>query len=199
MLMAVVVVGSLDPREADAQIVEEIESERSGARSVAIREFGHFAPAVVVGIGLLWYFGRGGALDTPLGVMLGVEGSPGWLAALGGALYSATGLILGAGIGWAVRIGGTMLFGKEAFGSGDIYILAAMGACLGFWGAFFSFFLSVFMALLGVALTLLSKRARAVPFGPWLALGAVAYLFAGPHLIAHFAPAAEAIWSLFVG
>lgn len=197
-LMAAVVVSSLDPREADSQIIEEIESERPEARRMALREFAHFLPAIVVGLGLFLYFRSTQRLDAPLSAWFGPEeGAPLW-SALGGSLYAGAGLVLGAAIGWFVRIVGTLAFGKEAFGSGDIFILAAIGAALGFWGAFFSFFLSVFLALLGVVLTLLSKRSRALPFGPWLTLGAVVYLWIGPAITSYFAEPCWLIWDLVV-
>lgn len=198
-LMVVIVMSSLDSREADDQIIEEIEAERSQARRMATREFAHFLPSLVVGFGLFFYYRSGHRLDTALIALIGATGDPAWLGALGGAIHAGAGLVLGAGIGWFVRIGGTLAFGKEAFGSGDIFILAAIGACLGFWGAFFSFFLSVFLALAGVLLTAFAKRSRALPFGPWLTLGAVVYLWVRPGLMGYFASAGNGIWSLICG
>ncbi|MCB9853808.1 MAG: A24 family peptidase [Phycisphaerales bacterium] len=195
-LMAVIVMSSLDSREADEQIIEEIESERSQARRMAMREFAHFVPSLIVGFGLFFYYRSTHQLDTALSALMGVTGYSAWMGALGGAAYAGSGLVLGAAIGWFVRIGGTLAFGKEAFGSGDIFILAAIGASLGFWGAFFSFFLSVFLALGGVLLTLFAKKSRALPFGPWLTLGAVVYLWVGPALMAYFSSAGNGIWSL---
>ncbi|HPF41502.1 MAG TPA: A24 family peptidase [Phycisphaerae bacterium] len=196
-LMAAVVASSLDVREADEQIIEEIESERPQARRVAMIEFAHFLPALGVGFGLLFYYGSQHLLDTPLDALLGAPAGAAWAPALGGALYAGSGMVLGAAIGWFVRIGGTLAFGKEAFGSGDIFILGAIGACLGFWGAFFSFFLSVFLALAGVLTTSFAKKSRALPFGPWLTLGAIVYLWVGPFIAAYFSSAANAIWDLF--
>lgn len=197
-LMAVIVISSLDSREADSQIIDEIEAERSEARRVALREFAHFLPALAIGFGLFFYYRSANQLDAPLATLVGATGGSAGLAALGGMLTAGAGLVLGAAIGWFVRIGGTLAFGKEAFGSGDIFILAAIGAGLGFWGAFFSFFLSVFLALAGVVLTVFAKKSRALPFGPWLTLGAVVYLWMGPALMARFSPAGNALWELII-
>lgn len=195
-LMSAIVIASLDSREADAQIVEEIEAERTEARRVALREFAHFVPALVVGFGLFFYYRSTNRLDAPLVSIFGASQATVWWAALGGAFYAGTGAVLGAAVGWFVRIGGTLAFGKEAFGSGDIFILAAIGASLGFWAAFFSFFLSVFLALAGVILTAFSKKSRALPFGPWLTLGAVVYLWMAPTLLGRFGPTGLSLWSL---
>lgn len=195
-LMGVIVISSLDTREADSQIIDEIEAERSEARRIALREFAHFLPALIVGFGCFFYYRSANQLDAPLAALLGGIFDGKLLAVIGGAVFAGAGLVLGAGVGWSVRIGGTLAFGKEAFGSGDIFILAAIGACLGFWGAFYSFFLSVFLALAGVVLTLFFKKSRALPFGPWLTLGAVVYLWMAPTLLARFSPAGRALWSM---
>ncbi len=76
-----------------------------------------------------------------------------------------------------LRIGFTLVFGREAFGVGDIYILGAAGALGGWDIALLGLALSVALALAGWLLGLLLKRSMMIPFGPWLALGFVAALW----------------------
>ena len=111
-----------------------------------------------------------------------------------GAVSAVAGMVLAAGMGWGVRILGTLAFGKEALGTGDIYILAAIGAVGGVWLAVLGFFIGAILALIGVLATIFHKRSRAIPFGPWIALGALVALFAYPPLLGSFSPVAALIW-----
>jgi len=88
-----------------------------------------------------------------------------------GLSTAAAGFVIAGAIGWAVRIVFTVVLGKEAFGAGDIHIMAAAGAVTGWEVVVVGFFLSALLALLGKALTLPFKRGHALPMGPWLTLG----------------------------
>ena len=200
VLMAAVVLASMTHRAVDDEIIEEIEAERATARTMVLREFGVLMPAVLIGLVLFVFFKSTDRLGLPfdaLPLFRWLEGTS--LLMAGGLCCAITAMVFGAAVGWSVRIGGTLLFGKEAFGTGDIYILAAIGACLGAWAAFFSLFLGVLLALLGVVLTLFSKTSRAIPFGPWLGLGALAYVWLAPDLMAYFQPAVEILWDSMTG
>jgi leader peptidase (prepilin peptidase)/N-methyltransferase len=71
-------------------------------------------------------------------------------------------------------------------GGGDIKLLAMMGAFLG-WKAvpFIIFSSSLAGSLVGVSIMLLQKKDTklAIPFGPYLAFGALLYIFYGQPLI----------------
>ena len=75
---------------------------------------------------------------------------------------------------------------REAMGFGDVKFLACIGAFLGWKGVLFSLFAgSLTGAVIGVIL-LVATRDRAggrIPFGPYLALGAVLWVLAGPELL----------------
>lgn len=147
------------------------------ARREMIRELAFLAPAVgAVWLGW-WLFGPGpfaGALDNP----------PLWLRALGG---SVAGLLVGGGLVWGVRILGTFIFDKEAMGLGDVHLMAAVGAVLGWADPTLAFFIAPFMGL-GWALgtTVLGRWFRlqgtALPYGPHLALATVVVIFLKPWL-----------------
>jgi leader peptidase (prepilin peptidase)/N-methyltransferase len=76
---------------------------------------------------------------------------------------------------------------REAMGFGDVKFLACIGAFLGWKGVLFSLFGgSIIGAVIGVA-TLVITRGRSggrIPFGPYLALGALLWLICGQELLA---------------
>ena len=102
---------------------------------------------------------------------------------------SLLGILLGGGSLWLVAVVYELLTKKEGMGGGDIKLLAMLGAFLG-WKAILPiiFISSLIGSLVGVPLMLLKKADSklAIPFGPFLALGAVIYLFWGPKLIAWY-------------
>ena len=75
---------------------------------------------------------------------------------------------------------------REAMGRGDLKFLAAIGAFLGWRAVLFSIFAgSVVGSLVGLLSLILGKRvwSAKLPFGPYLALGAIAWMFFGPAFI----------------
>lgn len=74
---------------------------------------------------------------------------------------------------------------REAMGFGDVKFLACIGAFLGWKGMLFSLFAgSVCGALVGAVTMLVThgERGGKIPFGPYLALGALVFLLTGPEL-----------------
>ena len=200
LFMLILVLASMVSRRADLEIVQEIEAERHSARRVALGEMLLFAPALLVGVGLFIAL-RGSVLvssDWPRAIEHWF-GDARWVAFVAGAFHSLAAAALAAGIGWTVRILGTLAFGKEAFGTGDIYIMGAIGAVGGLPLLVFSFFLAAILALIGVLVTAFHKSSRAIPFGPWLALGAFVALWLQPTLLSLFTPAASLLWSTLSG
>ena len=99
---------------------------------------------------------------------------------------SLFGILLGGGSLFAVAAGYELLTKKEGMGGGDIKLLGMMGAFLGWQAVLPVIFLSSLIgSLVGVPLMLIKKAdgKLAIPFGPFLALGALIYLFWGPELI----------------
>lgn len=99
---------------------------------------------------------------------------------------SLLGILLGGGSLLLVAYAYQRLTGKDGMGGGDIKLLAMMGAFLG-WKAvpFIIFTSSLVGSLIGVSIMLFQKKDSklAIPFGPYLAFGAVLYIFYGKPLI----------------
>jgi leader peptidase (prepilin peptidase)/N-methyltransferase len=68
------------------------------------------------------------------------------------------------------RILGTLVFGREAMGMGDVHLMAAVGACLGAGAATVAFFLAPFFGLVLAVYLLATGTKRELPYGPYLSL-----------------------------
>jgi len=93
-----------------------------------------------------------------------------WCAGLLGSLF---GFMIGGGVVWATRILGSVAFGKEAMGLGDVHLMAAVGAVLGWVSPTVAFFVAPFFGLGWALLSLAIHRRREIPYGPWLSLATV--------------------------
>ncbi len=118
------------------------------------------------------------------GVALGIVASvvPGW------PVYWANALI-GAGAGGGsllvVRWAYERLTGKEGMGLGDVKLLAMIGAWMGWRDLPFVILASSLLGILigGTALLVARRGLRVrIPFGPFLALGALLMFFFGPEV-----------------
>jgi len=101
-------------------------------------------------------------------------------------LNSLLGILLGGGSLLLVAYGYQWLTGKEGMGGGDIKLLAMMGAFLGWKSIPFIIFTSSLVgSLIGICMMFVQKKDSklAIPFGPYLAFGAVLYIFYGRPLI----------------
>jgi len=77
-------------------------------------------------------------------------------------------------------------FPREAMGLGDVKLIAAIGTFVGWEGILFTIVAASFIgAAYGLAAIALGKRERSskIPFGPYLAVGAVIWLFWGNSIV----------------
>ncbi len=99
---------------------------------------------------------------------------------------SLIGIVAGGGSLLLVAYGYQLLTKKEGMGGGDIKLLAMMGAFLG-WRSipFIIFTSSLFGSVVGLSLMAARKKDSQlpIPFGPFLAFGAVLFIFYGRQLI----------------
>jgi len=99
---------------------------------------------------------------------------------------SLLGIVIGGGSLYTVAWGYRLITGKDGMGGGDIKLLAMIGAFIGWQGVIFTIMASSFTGTL-VGLVVMIKNRKdmklAVPFGPFLAIGAILYIFFGPQVI----------------
>jgi leader peptidase (prepilin peptidase)/N-methyltransferase len=122
-------------------------------------------PGIVLGLAVSFV----SPLVTPLDALLG---------ALGGG-----GVLLGVATAYqAIR-------GQEGMGGGDIKLLAMIGAFLGWKSIFVTLMVgSIAGSIIGIALMVYQRADTklAIPFGPFLACGALVHLFFGDRILAFY-------------
>jgi leader peptidase (prepilin peptidase)/N-methyltransferase len=100
---------------------------------------------------------------------------------------SLIGIAAGGGVLWAFARGYEKLRHREGMGLGDVKLLAMIGGLLGWQASLFSLFAGAIVGSVYGLAALVAKKSRRldleIPFGPFLAFGAVLYMFAGPRLI----------------
>ena len=95
---------------------------------------------------------------------------------INGLLSSIWGYFVGCGVVWVTRILGTLLFGKEAMGLGDVHLMGAAGAVIGPVFVVVAFFVAPFFGLIWAAGQMFFKKTRQIPYGPFLSLGVFAVM-----------------------
>ncbi|MGE0863052.1 MAG: A24 family peptidase [Vicinamibacterales bacterium] len=118
-----------------------------------------------------------------VGLMFSFVAPPGWQDALVGTL-------VGGGVLYAIAAAYYAVRREEGLGMGDVKMLAMIGAFLGWKAVLVTLVLSSFSgAAIGLALIAAQRGGMklALPFGTFLAVGAVAAMLAGEPLIAWYA------------
>ncbi len=90
---------------------------------------------------------------------------------IAGLLGSLFGYFVGCGTVWTTRIIGTVGFGKEAMGLGDVHLMGAAGAVIGPAFIVVAFFIAPFFGLGWACFQMFFKKIRQIPYGPFLSLG----------------------------
>ncbi len=119
-------------------------------------------PGIPIGFALSFLLPQVRWYDPLLGILIG-----------GGSLFT---------VAWVYQL----LTGKEGMGGGDVKLLAMIGAFIGWQGVLFTIMASSFIGtLVGLVVMIRMHKGMklAVPFGPFLAIGAIVYLFFGPQII----------------
>jgi leader peptidase (prepilin peptidase)/N-methyltransferase len=124
------------------------------------------------------------------GMFAGVPGV--FLQAVGATLC---GYLMGCGLIWAIRILGSLAFGREAMGLGDVHLLGAVGAVLGWFDPILIFFLAPFSGIvwafvsMGIA-SLFRRARRELPYGPHLAAATLVVILCRPGI--------HHLWSVYM-
>ena len=158
------------------------------ALGIALTDFRHFMipdefslGGLAAGLALSLVPGGLGPLDAVLGAAVGFALL--WVVKAAGDWALARGLIRGEELDQVLEAGET----PTTLGLGDLKMMAMVGSFVGWRGALLTAFLG---SLAGVAVflpLLLLKRRSPVPFGVFLAIGAVATLVAGDWLLGWYA------------
>ncbi len=125
----------------------------------------------------------GMVLGVPLSFLVPeMQGQPDRIGAL---CWSVGGMAGGFLFLWAVGAVFSKLFRKEALGFGDVKLIGAVGAFFGPWAVLFTIIMSsVVGSVAGIALVMRGRAKlggfTAVPYGPFLALGALVWMYWGP-------------------
>ncbi|MDX2115062.1 MAG: A24 family peptidase [Planctomycetota bacterium] len=145
-------------------------------RREMLRELAFLAPPISLGLLGAW-------LASPSGLLGGLAASPPlWMIALAGSLL---GLIVGGALVWGVRLLGSLALGKEAMGLGDVHLMAAAGACVGWIDVTLAFFVAPFLGIAWAVLSVFSRQlfhraGTALPYGPHLAAATIAVMLFKP-------------------
>lgn len=106
---------------------------------------------------------------------------PEWLAVHPhghGLAWSLCGIAMGVALSWGTKVISRAVLAMPTLGTGDIYLMAMIGAFLGWQPTLIAFAIApVFALLVGGVVRAVSNQ-PALPYGPFLALGAIVVLFA---------------------
>lgn len=102
--------------------------------------------------------------------------------AMDGFIASAIGSAAGFGILYGVMVAGAWVFKKDAMGFGDVKLMGAIGAFLGWEAVIFTLMMSSLVGSV-VGISLIIKKGREwqsrIPYGPYLALAALIWILGG--------------------
>lgn len=116
------------------------------------------------------------------GFLLSLIAPPGWQASL-------IGIVLGAGILYGIALAYYLWRREEGMGMGDVKMLAMIGAFLGWKAVLVTLVLSSFAgAFVGLGMMAVQRGTMkyALPFGTFLAIGALVAMFVGEPLVAWY-------------
>jgi leader peptidase (prepilin peptidase)/N-methyltransferase len=124
----------------------------------------------------------------PLALIVGslILPDPFFRADLLGWKSSLIGVIAGGGSFYLIAVIGKMALKKDAMGGGDIKMMAMVGGLLGWKGIILTTFLgSLLGSVIGVSLIIFKGKqwGAKIPFGPYLAAGALISLFYGQDIL----------------
>ncbi len=153
-----------EPETDTPEQPQELPQEQFNHRLEAFREIVFLLPIIGCSLVALWIGGQVEPVST-------------WWSefsqhpVVSGLLGSIWGYFVGCGIVWGIRIFGTLAFGKEAMGLGDVHLMGAAGAVVGPLPVVVAFFIAPFFGLAWAGSQMFFKKVRQIPYGPFLSLG----------------------------
>ncbi len=159
--------------EAVKQDVGEIND-----RVEVCKEILFLLPIVVCALGANWLVNRFPAVHQ---WWLEISQIP----VIAGLLGSVGGYFAACGIVWATRILGTLAFGREAMGLGDVHLMGAAGVVIGPLFSVIAFFIAPFFGLGWAGIQMLSRKTRQIPYGPFLSMGVVTVMILHDRILSY--------------
>ena len=123
-------------------------------------------------------------------------------------LWSMLGVLVGGGVLYGLDLGSLLILKKRGMGFGDVKLMAMLGAFFGPWGVLLIMVIASFIgSAVGLALILVGRASadddtesksaeddedamtpggHYLPFGPYIVLGGIVYLFFGPEIIERY-------------
>ena len=147
-------------------------------RAEMLKEVVFLLPVIVLALAANWLVGRFPAVNQW------------WLELLqrpviAGLLGSLSGYFVGCGIVWLTRILGTLAFGREAMGLGDVHLMGAAGAVIGPLFVVIAFFAAPFFGLAWAGGQMFFKKTRQIPYGPFLSMGVLTVMIFHDRIMAY--------------
>jgi len=96
------------------------------------------------------------------------------------------GILAGGGVLWGIAALYELIRKQEGMGFGDVKLLAMVGGFMGWQASLFTLIMGSLLGTVVGLVLMIVRRGRLdmeIPFGPFLAAGALLYLFGGPELI----------------
>ena len=154
-----------DPAKNDSSAEsDEMPEDDFNHRLEALREIVFLLPVIVCSVAAYVIVGRVVSAET-------LNDFSTQHPAIAGLLGSVWGYFVGCAVVWGIRIFGTLAFGKEAMGLGDVHLMGAAGAVVGPIMVVVAFFIAPFFGLAWAGSQMLFKKVRQIPYGPFLSLG----------------------------
>ncbi len=147
-----------------SEATEEIPEQQFNHRLETCREIAFLMPIIVCSLAAY------GIISSTVSIEL-QNNFPTQHPVVAGFLGSLWGYFIGCGIVWGIRIFGTLAFGKEAMGLGDVHLMGAAGAVIGPILVVVAFFIAPFFGLAWAGSQMFFKKIRQIPYGPFLSLG----------------------------
>jgi leader peptidase (prepilin peptidase)/N-methyltransferase len=143
---------------------EEPPEQQFNHRLEAFREIIFLLPIIACSLAVYWIISGTVSIEAQ-------NNFPAQHPVIAGFLGSLWGYFIGCAIVWGVRIFGTLAFGKEAMGLGDVHLMGAAGAVIGPFPVVVAFFIAPFFGLAWAGFQMFFKKIRQIPYGPFLSLG----------------------------
>jgi leader peptidase (prepilin peptidase)/N-methyltransferase len=112
-----------------------------------------------------------------------------WVGGIKQLMFGIGGTVLGLWLFDSISILGYLAYGKPVMGAGDGKLAAMMGAWLGWKHLLIASFMACFLGVLiggGAIMVSRHQMGQRMPFGPFLALGAVIAVFGGEEILSYY-------------